>query len=111
MGDLLPSSSADTSSNSSAGSSAGASSSSASSSAATATSGTAAQHEAAANSNGAAAAAAAEMVAVKVLPPRQCNAAEFVRELQMTAHCRHQHLVALKVRQLHTANSSVCSST
>lgn len=42
----------------------------------------------------------ADTVAVKVLPPRQCTAAEFVRELDVLAHCRHKHLVALKVGQL-----------
>jgi hypothetical protein len=106
MSDLLSSSSAETSTSSSG------SSTSSSADAAVAVT---AQPDAAANGNGAAATAAAtataaaaeaaEMVAVKVLPPRHCTAAEFVRELKMLAHCRHQYLVALKVRQLSIASA------
>jgi hypothetical protein len=109
MGDLLPSSSADTNSTSSCSSSGNAppATSVAASTTGRSDSRDNADATAAATSNGNgataangndAAAAAAEMVAVKVLPPRQCKAAEFVRELEMMAHCRHQYLVALKVR-------------
>lgn len=46
----------------------------------------------------AAEAAVDAVVAVKVLPPRQCTAAEFIRELEMLTRCQHEYMVALKVR-------------